>query len=234
MNQFYLFLDALCWVFVAVRELLSSCGAPAFSAVGSFVAGHLGKGSGVEAGVLSCPAACAVLAPRPEIESMTSASEGRFQLLDHHGSPACVFIDRALDKDFSFLCLLRLTWCLPHSSGSNKGRQKGPPGTVQQSKWESYQDFSLNTDILGTRQQWSANNESTCQFRRPKRPGLIRGSGRSWSRKCQLTSVLAWKVHGQRTWWAIIHGLTTSQMDRATEHAWAHLSLLSSQMGKVK
>ena len=55
-------------LFIAVRGLLSSCGAWAAERMGSVVAAH----------GLSCPAACGLLVSRPGIKCTSPALEGRF------------------------------------------------------------------------------------------------------------------------------------------------------------
>ena len=70
-------------LFVAVRGLLSSCGARAPELVGSVVVacGH------------SCPATCGILVPRPEIEPASPALEGGFLTTGLQGkSQSCCYI----------------------------------------------------------------------------------------------------------------------------------------------
>ena len=75
-------------LFVAVCGLLSSCGVWALEYVGSVVGARglsscgsralEGTGSVVAACGLSCPVACGILVPLPEIEPASPALEGRF------------------------------------------------------------------------------------------------------------------------------------------------------------
>ena len=80
----FFFLNWLCWVlvaacriFIAVRGLLSSCGAWTPEHVGSVVVAHR----------LSCPTACGISVPQPGIKPASPALEGGFLLLDRQGSP---------------------------------------------------------------------------------------------------------------------------------------------------
>ena len=81
-NNIYLFIFWLCQVvfaacglFVAVRWLLSSCGAWAAERVGSVFA-H--SGSIVVVCGLSCPSACGILVPQPGIQVASTALQDGF------------------------------------------------------------------------------------------------------------------------------------------------------------
>ena len=76
----------LCWVFVATRRLFilvcrlpSSCRVPKFSSCSS-------KASLIAAHRLSCPTACGILFPRPGIEPLSPALEGRSLITAPHPS----------------------------------------------------------------------------------------------------------------------------------------------------
>ena len=64
-------------------SLVVACGF-SFSSCGSWAPGHMGsvvcsmQALSVVACRLSCPAACGILVPRPRIEPMSPALEGRF------------------------------------------------------------------------------------------------------------------------------------------------------------
>jgi len=61
--------------------------------------------------------------------------------------------------------------------------------------------------------RWLSGKEFACQYRRHRRLGFYPWVRKiPWRRKWQPTPVfLPRKFHGQRTWWATVHGVAKSQ-----------------------
>ena len=107
-----------------------------------------------------------------------------------------------------------LQWvAISFSKGSSQPRSPALQADSLPSQPPGKPSSRITIILISGLARWHSDKESACQFRRHKRHGFSPWVGKiHWSRKWQLAPVfLPGELHGLRTWWVTVHGVTKSR-----------------------